>query len=190
MLREFWEIHPDAEQALRAWYTKTKQADWESTSDVKKDYRNASFVANNRVIFNIKGKQYRLVVAINYPYQIVYIRFVGTHNEYDKIDTTTIWGNFMDIKPIKTESDYNAALVEIERLMKADLNTPEGDKLDVLTTLVEAYEEKYYPIGPPDPIEAIIHQRASSSMSPVTGFLAYLVCPFITPYFSPIRICL
>jgi mRNA interferase HigB len=90
MLREFWEIHPDAEQALRAWHTKTKQADWESTSDVKKDYRNASFVANNRVIFNIKGKQYRLVVAINYPYQIIYIRFVGTHNEYDKIDTTTI----------------------------------------------------------------------------------------------------
>ena len=90
MLREFWEIHPDAEQALRTWHTKTKQANWESTSDVKKDYRNASFVANNRVIFNIKGKQYRLVVAINYPYQIVYIRFVGTHNEYDKIDTTTI----------------------------------------------------------------------------------------------------
>ena len=90
MLIEFWEIHPDAEQALRAWHAKTKKADWKSTTDVKKDYRNASFVANNRVIFNIKGKQYRLVVAINYPYQIVYIRFVGTHNEYDKIDTTTI----------------------------------------------------------------------------------------------------
>ena len=62
----------------------------------------------------------------------------------------------MDIKPIKSESDYNAALVEIERLMDADISTPEGDKLDVLTTLVEAYEEKYYPVGPPDPIETII----------------------------------
>jgi len=60
----------------------------------------------------------------------------------------------MDIKPIETESDYNATLVEIECLMEADLNTTEGDKLDVLTTLVEAYEEKYYPICPPDPIEA------------------------------------
>lgn len=71
----------------------------------------------------------------------------------------------MDIKPIKTESDYNAALVEIERLMEADLNTPEGDKLDVLTTLVEAYEEKYYPVGTPDPIEAIIHQMESQCLT-------------------------
>ena len=71
----------------------------------------------------------------------------------------------MDIKPIKTESDYSAALVEIERLMEADLNTPEGDKLDVLATLVEAYEEKHYPIGPPDPIEAILHQMESRDLT-------------------------
>jgi len=71
----------------------------------------------------------------------------------------------MDIKPIKTESDYNAVLVEIERLMEADLNTPEGDKLDVLTTLVEAYEEKYYPIGQPDPVEAISHQMESQGLT-------------------------
>jgi HTH-type transcriptional regulator / antitoxin HigA len=71
----------------------------------------------------------------------------------------------MDIKPIKTERDYNAALVEIEHLMEAGLNTPEGDKLDVLTTLVEAYEEKHYPIGPPDPIVAIIHQMESQSLT-------------------------
>ena len=89
-LREFWEIHPDAEQPLRSWHAKTKQANLESTSDVKMDYGNASFVAGSRVIFNIKGNQYRLVVAINYPYRIVYIRFVGTHSEYDRIDPTTI----------------------------------------------------------------------------------------------------
>ena len=64
---------------------------------------------------------------------------------------------YMDIKPIKNEKDYNAALLEIDRLMEAELDTTEGDKLDVLTTLVEAYEEKHYPIGPPDPIEAILH---------------------------------
>ena len=71
----------------------------------------------------------------------------------------------MDIKPIKTEFDYNAALVKIEQLMGAEPNTPEGDKLDVLTTLVEAYEEKHYPIDPPDPIEAIIHQMESQGLT-------------------------
>ena len=71
----------------------------------------------------------------------------------------------MDIKPIKTELDYNAALSEIEQLMDAEPNTPEGDKLDVLTTLVEAYEEKHYPIDPPDPIEAIIHQMESQGLT-------------------------
>ena len=71
----------------------------------------------------------------------------------------------MDIKPIKTESDYEAALAEIERLMGAEPNTPEGDKLDVLTTLVETYEEKHYPIDPPDPIEAIIHEMESQGLT-------------------------
>ncbi len=71
----------------------------------------------------------------------------------------------MDIRPIRTESDYNAALVEIEGLMDADPNTPDGDKLDVLTTLVEAYEERHYPIGPPDPIEAILHQMESQGLT-------------------------
>ena len=90
MLREFWEIHPDAEQPLRAWHAKTKQAHWKSTGNVKNDYCNASFVANNRVIFNIKGNKYRLIVAINYQYQIIYVRFIGTHEEYDSIDATKI----------------------------------------------------------------------------------------------------
>lgn len=90
MIKEFWEIHPDAEQQLRAWYTKTKLAKWKSSSDIKNDYRNASFVANNRVVFNIKGNNYRLIAAINYEFGIVYIRFVGTHTEYDKIDATLI----------------------------------------------------------------------------------------------------
>ena len=90
VLNEFWEIHKDAEQPLRAWHAKTKQANWKSTDDVKNDYRNVSFVANNRVIFNIKGNKYRLIAVINYQYQIIYIRFVGTHKEYDNIDVTKI----------------------------------------------------------------------------------------------------
>ena len=71
----------------------------------------------------------------------------------------------MNIRPIKTEFDYNAALREIEELMGAEQNTPEGDKLDILVTLVEAYEEKHYPIDPPDPIEAIIHQMESQGLT-------------------------
>lgn len=71
----------------------------------------------------------------------------------------------MDIKPIKTENDYKAALAEIERLMDAEPNTSEGDKLDVLTTLVENYEDKHYSIYPPDPIEAIIHEMESQGLT-------------------------
>lgn len=86
----FWERHPDAQQALQAWYADVKQANWQTPADIKKVYRNASIVANNRAIFNIKGNKYRLVVVVQYQYGIVYIRFVGTHQEYDKIDATTI----------------------------------------------------------------------------------------------------
>lgn len=89
-LREFWEKHPDTRQVLQAWYADVKRADWRSPSDVKNIYRNVSFVANNRAVFNIKGNRYRLVVAIQYEFIAVYIRFVGTHQEYDKIDVTSI----------------------------------------------------------------------------------------------------
>lgn len=89
-LREFWEKHTDAQQALQAWYADVKQADWQTPADIKNVYQNASIVANNRAIFNIKGNKYRLVVVIQYQYGLVYIRFVGTHQEYDKIDVATI----------------------------------------------------------------------------------------------------
>ncbi|MFN2139514.1 MAG: type II toxin-antitoxin system HigB family toxin [Candidatus Promineifilaceae bacterium] len=89
-LREFWTDYPDAEQPLRAWYANAKRADWKTPSDVKSDYKTASFVANNRVVFNIKGNHYRLITAINYSYGILYIRFIGTHAEYDLIDAAAI----------------------------------------------------------------------------------------------------
>lgn len=89
-IREFWEKHPDAEQALEAWYHDAKRAVWKTPADIKSVYRNASFVGNNRVVFNIKGNQYRLVVAIQYQHGIIYIRFIGTHAEYNKIDAATI----------------------------------------------------------------------------------------------------
>jgi mRNA interferase HigB len=89
-LRTFWEQHPDAEHALQAWYHDARQATWTSPADIKAVYANASILANNRVVFNIRGNQYRLVVAINYAYGIVYIRFVGTHQAYNQIDAATI----------------------------------------------------------------------------------------------------
>ncbi len=71
----------------------------------------------------------------------------------------------MDIKPIKTEADYEAALAEIDRLWGAEYGSPQGDKLDILATLVEAYEEQHYPISPPDPIEAILHYMESQNLT-------------------------
>ena len=89
-LREFWERHPDAEQPLRAWHRKAKNSTWRTPAEIKSAYRNASFITNNRVVFNIKGNHYRLIVEIKYPHEVVYIRFVGTHSQYDKIDARTI----------------------------------------------------------------------------------------------------
>ncbi len=71
----------------------------------------------------------------------------------------------MDIKPIKTEQDYQEALREVDRLIDAESNTPDGDKLDILVTLIEAYEEKNHPVPPPEPIEAILHQMESQGLS-------------------------
>ena len=87
-LREFWAQRScrDAEQPLRAWFAEVKQASWRAPADIKAAHRNASFVGNDRVVFNIGGNKYRLVVAVKYSAQIVYIRFVGTHADYDDID--------------------------------------------------------------------------------------------------------
>lgn len=90
ILREFWEKHPDCEQQLKAWFQETSKTEWKNTKNIKRAYPGASFLADNRVVFNIKGNHYRLIVKINYDYQMVWIRFIGTHAEYDKIDATKI----------------------------------------------------------------------------------------------------
>ena len=89
-LRIFWERHPSAEQPLKAWYKEAEEADWSSPADVKSTYGTASVLKGGRVVFNIAGNKYRLVVKIEYKLQIVFIRFVGTHEEYDEIDAETI----------------------------------------------------------------------------------------------------
>lgn len=89
-LRLFWEKHADCEQQLKSWYKETTEANWQNPKDIKREYPSASFLADNRIVFNIKGNHYRLVVRINYDFGIVWIRFIGTHTEYDKINTSTI----------------------------------------------------------------------------------------------------
>jgi len=89
-LREFWEKHKDSEQYLKTWNDTAKNADWKSPNDIKIIYPNASIIADNRVVFNIKGNNYRLIVKINYDYQMIWIRFIGTHAAYDKIDASKI----------------------------------------------------------------------------------------------------
>ena len=89
-LRDFWVKDPDALEPLAAWHAIASRVRWTSPADIKAAYRNASFIAGNRVVFNIKGNDYRLVVAMHYNRQIAYIRFVGTHRLYDQIDATTV----------------------------------------------------------------------------------------------------
>ena len=92
-LKAFWKENPeyqDAKEPTLAWYRHTLHADWSSPAEAKQDFRNASILKDGRVVFNIAGNKYRLVVWINYAYRVVYIRFIGTHKQYDKIDVQTI----------------------------------------------------------------------------------------------------
>jgi mRNA interferase HigB len=89
-LREFWEKFPDSEQYLKTWYDTAMSSDWKSPSDVKQTNANASILKECRIVFNIKGNSYRLVVKINFEKQWIFIRFIGSHKEYDKIDANTI----------------------------------------------------------------------------------------------------
>lgn len=80
----------DAEAALTAWHNEAKKASWTMSADVKARYANASIIANNRVVFNIKGNDYRLIVAVAYKMQYVFIKFIGTHKQYDAVDAATV----------------------------------------------------------------------------------------------------
>lgn len=89
-LKAFWEKHADAEQYLKTWHETVKYADWKTPADIKMTYANASILKNNRIVFNIKGNSYRLIAKFNFEKQWVFIRFIGTHSDYDKIDANTI----------------------------------------------------------------------------------------------------
>ena len=155
-VRAFAGAHADARQPLFAWFAELLRARWTGPTDIRASYPSASFLAGNRVVFNIKGNKSRVVVAIKDEFFAVYIRFIGTHAEYDAIDAATIQGPPMNIQPIRTAGDHAAALKELERIWdRARPGTPGGDKFEVLSALVDAYEREHIKIAAPDPIEAI-----------------------------------
>ncbi len=88
--RSFWDKEPNAEQPLRAWYAVAINANWSSPADVKATYRNSSIIGNQRVVFNIGGNRYRLIVRFDYGIRLGFVRFVGTHAQYDRIDASQV----------------------------------------------------------------------------------------------------
>ena len=89
-LRDFWEKHADCEEQLKSWYRETEKSEWTNTNELKNDYPSASILKDNRIVYNIKGNNYRLIVKFNFEYGICWIRFIGTHAEYDNIDANNI----------------------------------------------------------------------------------------------------
>lgn len=89
-LREYWRKNPETEQYLKTWFETVAEANWKNPRDVKSTFANASILKDGRVVFNIKGNSFRLVARINYQKEWLFIRFIGTHQEYDKIDANTI----------------------------------------------------------------------------------------------------
>ncbi len=90
ILREFWEIYGDAEDPLKTWYREASNANWQNPSEIKNAYAKASILKSGRVVFNICGNKYRLIVDINYLRQWIFIKFIGTHSEYDKINADIV----------------------------------------------------------------------------------------------------
>jgi mRNA interferase HigB len=89
-LREFWQRYPDAERPLRAWHDEVSRANWQTPADIKVQFRHASILSRRRVVFNIKGNQYRLIVAVAYNTGVVFVKFIGPHAQYDAIDAETV----------------------------------------------------------------------------------------------------
>lgn len=90
ILRYFWEKHSNCEQQLKAWFQEASKAEWKHPNDIKKEYPSASIVGSDRIVFNIKGNTYRLIVKVNFDYQMIWIQFIGTHVEYDKVNPKSI----------------------------------------------------------------------------------------------------
>jgi mRNA interferase HigB len=94
-LKAFWENskYADAEQPLKEWFQEASKADWSSPNEVKAQFRNVSVIGNQRLVFNIAGNKYRLIVAAKYKFRFLYVCFVGTHKQYDTVNAEEVWSN-------------------------------------------------------------------------------------------------
>lgn len=156
-LVEYYTKEPQARSALEEWYEKTRRAEWTCFADMKQTFNSVDAVGNQHYVFNIKGNDYRLVVVIQFTPKTVYIRFVGSHRDYDRIKDIQ---NIQAMAQIKTEAAYRAALKRIDELLPlVNDDTPTDDRnyleLDMISDMVAEYEDIHYPIGKPSLVEVI-----------------------------------
>jgi mRNA interferase HigB len=132
---------PAVKAALDAWFDEVSKAEWKTTADVKRRYVTASIVTAERIVFNIKGNDYRLVVSADFGKAIVWINGSARTRTTTR-STSPRCSMTNDLKPIRSEADNEAAIAEVQRLWGAKDGTPEGDQLDLLATLIDAYEAR------------------------------------------------
>ncbi|HQS06904.1 MAG: hypothetical protein B7X86_09700 [Sphingobacteriales bacterium 17-39-43] len=158
-LLEYVKQYPLASTALLEWYHELEKADFKNFNELKEVYGNASLVGDERMVFNIMGNKFRLVVRIVFEYKAIQVKWFGTHAEYDKIDVESVIfkKDNMELKIIKTEELYQDYLNWVDELFDKQLSpdTKEGEMLQVALLLIKQYEDANYPVPMPDPIEAI-----------------------------------
>ena len=168
-LKSFWEKsdYQDSEQQLKAWHKVITERDWKDAHEITQYFTDADHVGNGRIVFNICRNKYRLIVAFRYDRKIGFIRFAGTHKQYDKIKIykAAFMKQSIEIRPIRSKRDYKAALKQIESLWDVSPDSKEADQLEVLAILVDEYEQKHFPIEAPDPIEAIKYRMEQLNLS-------------------------
>ena len=149
VLVSFWGKHPEARASLEIWYKILRAAHWSTMDEIQRAAPNAKVLNRERARFEIAGGNYRLVAAFDFRRQTAFVKFIGTHAEYDRIDARSISQSeelLMEIRPIRTDEDHRAALAEIESCWGAPEGAEVGDKLDVLIALVDIYEAKRWPL--------------------------------------------
>lgn len=170
-LQRFWRRRPEVKSLLETWCARIENSDWDTPARALEEHPRASIVSRDREVFRIRGNRYRMVVKIFYFRRIVEIRFIGDHEDYDRINAEAM----ATVKPIRTEEDYEAALERVSELMEV-VSGPEGQiedpshpavvELGVLVDLVELYEERHYPIDPPTAAGAIEYEMDRLGMKP------------------------
>ncbi len=154
---------PIAVTALNVWFAEVTGATWETVADIKRRYPMANIASLDRITFDIGGHDHCMLVSVDFELGIVRIRWIGTRKAYESLDLTEAkMAN--ELKPIRTEADHEAAMAEIEHLWGSKSGTPDGDRLDILVTLVAAYENRF-PMNAPDPVEAIRTRMTKQGLS-------------------------